>query len=71
MGNSYPLKIGTKLDDAGCPDYRPDGRVCPGHLTGRQNPTSGSHSNATAITCYMGRYRCVDMNKTRNRIFDH
>jgi hypothetical protein len=36
MGNSYPLKIGTKLGDAGGPDYRPDGRVCPGHLTGRQ-----------------------------------
>jgi hypothetical protein len=36
MGNSYPFKIGTKLGGAGGPDYRPDGRVCPGHLTGRQ-----------------------------------
>jgi hypothetical protein len=36
MGNSYPLKIGTKLGDAVAPDYRPDGRVSPGHLTGRQ-----------------------------------
>jgi len=36
MGNSYPLKIGTKLGDALAPDYQPDGRVYPGHLTGRQ-----------------------------------
>jgi hypothetical protein len=36
MANSYPLKIGTKLGDAAAPDYRPDGRVGPGHLTGRQ-----------------------------------
>jgi hypothetical protein len=34
MGNSYPFKIGTKLGDCLAPDYRPDGRVRPGHLTG-------------------------------------
>src|SRR6266436_4730006 len=36
MGNSYPLKIGRKLGDAPTPGYQPDGRVYPGHLTGRQ-----------------------------------
>jgi hypothetical protein len=39
MANSYPLKIGTKLGDAAASDYQPDGRVYPGHLTGRQDPT--------------------------------
>jgi hypothetical protein len=43
MENSYPMKIGTKLGDAAAPDYRPDGRVCPGHLTGRQSRTRESH----------------------------
>ena len=33
-GNSYRLKIGTNLGDSSGPDYRPDGRVGPGHLTG-------------------------------------
>jgi hypothetical protein len=40
MGNSYPFKIGTKLGDAAGPDYRPDGRARPGHLTGLQNRAS-------------------------------
>jgi hypothetical protein len=39
MGNSYPAKIGTKLGDCAGPNYRPDGRVHPGHLTGLQKPT--------------------------------
>jgi hypothetical protein len=38
MANSYPAKIGTKLGDCAGPNYRPDGRVHPGHLTGLQNP---------------------------------
>src|SRR6266478_6331283 len=38
MTNSYPAKIGTKLGDCAGPNYRPDGRVHPGHLTGLQNP---------------------------------
>jgi len=36
MANSCPWKIGTKLGDAAASDYQPDGRVYPGHLTGRQ-----------------------------------
>jgi len=55
MGNSYPSKIGTKLDNSVCPDYRPDGRVRPGHLTGLQNRTSDGHSNAAKIGCCMQR----------------
>src|SRR5712664_2225396 len=55
MGNSYPSKIGTKLDNSVCPDYRPDGRVRPGHLTGLQNRTSDTHSNAAKIACCMQR----------------
>jgi hypothetical protein len=43
MANSYPLKIGTKLGDAAASDYQPDGRVYPGHLTGRQDRTRKSH----------------------------
>lgn len=39
MANSYPAKIGTKLGDCAGPNYRPDGRVHPGHLTGLQKPT--------------------------------
>jgi len=43
MASSYPLKIGTKLGDAAASDYQPDGRVYPGHLTGRQDRTRKSH----------------------------
>src|ERR1700676_794975 len=38
MGKSYPVKIGTKLGVAAGRDYRPDGRVGPGHLTGLAKP---------------------------------
>jgi uncharacterized protein (TIGR02246 family) len=44
MANSYPLKIGIKLGDAAASDYQPDGRVYPGHLTGRQDRARKSHS---------------------------
>jgi len=43
MRNSYPFKIGTKLDNSVCPDYRPDGRVRPGHLAGLQTDHFFTH----------------------------
>jgi hypothetical protein len=60
VGNSYPFKIGTKLGDSVSPDYRPDGGVRPGHLSGLQNRTSDSHSNAGKIAC-----RCKDRKYTQ------
>src|SRR6516165_6091151 len=46
IGNSYRFKIGMNLRDSSCAEYRPDGRVRTGHLTGvcscRQNLWKGS-----------------------------
>jgi hypothetical protein len=54
MGNSYPLKIGTKLGDAVVPDYQPDGRVYPGHLTGRQDEAPDGHSTGAMMPIACG-----------------
>ena len=50
--------------DAAASDYQPDGRVYPGHSTGAPFEWRDD------AYC-MRRCRCVDMNKARNRIFDH
>ena len=58
-GQLLSIKIGTKLGDSAGPDYRPNGRVRPGHLTELQNRMSDSHSHSAEIACCIQRCRCL------------